>query len=142
MFPEFSAYSQNVDSLQRSIQERDFAPALNNARLPWYVLRRVSEYVVRNLEARLTLGALASTAALSVAHFSRCFRNSTGMTPHVYVMHQRLCEAEFLLATSDLRLTDIALRAGFADQSHFTRRFQRRTGLTPSAFRSLYRGPR
>ena len=127
------------DSLQRSIQARDFAPAPNHARLPWYVLRRVSEYIVRNLEEPLTLGALASTAALSVTHFSRCFRNSTGMTPHVYVMHQRLCEAEFLLATSDLRLADIALRTSFSDQSHFTRRFQQRAGLTPSVFRSLYR---
>jgi AraC family transcriptional regulator len=139
MIPELSAYSQNVESIQRSILARSVHPAPGHARLPSRVLQRLSEHIVQNLEEPLNLDALAGIAGLSVSHFSRCFRNSTGMTPHVYVMHQRLCEAEFLLALSELRLTDIALGTGFADQSHFTRRFQRRTGLTPSMFRSLYR---
>lgn len=128
-----------TETLQKSIVEQKQRASQDHARLPWYALRNVSEYIARNLSEPLLTQRLAGIAGFSASHFSRCFRNSTGMTPHVYVMRQRLCEAEFLLVTSQLRLTDIALHTGFADQSHFTRRFVARTGVTPRTFRSLYR---
>jgi len=43
------------------------------------------------------------------------------------------------LARDDARLADVALRAGFADQSHFTRLFRRHTGVTPGHYRELVR---
>ena len=113
------------------------APA--QTRLPKFRLCKVSEYIAANLSARLSVAHLARTAGYSAPHFTRCFRNSTGLTPRAYVMRQRLCEAEFLLALSSLPLSQIALNTGFSDQSHFTRLFARRTGITPHAFRSLYR---
>jgi AraC family transcriptional regulator len=114
-------------------------PATNQPRLPPRALLKVREHIETNLDTALELGSLAATAGCSQSHFSRCFRNSTGMTPHAYVVHRRLLRAEELLASTDLGLTEIALITGFSDHSHFTRRFHGSTGLTPRAFRFMHR---
>jgi AraC family transcriptional regulator len=57
------------------------------------------------------------------------------MTPQAYIMRRRLCLAQELLAKTDIAMVDIALKAGFADQSHFSRNFHRFTGLPPGVFR-------
>ena len=129
----------SIETLQKSVVERACCVTLRQSRLPWYILRKVSEYIAANLAEPLSVCRLASQAGLSATQFSRCFRNSTGISPHAYVMRQRLCEAEFLLVMTKLQLTEVALRTGFSDQSHFTRRFLQGTGLTPRKFRSLYR---
>jgi transcriptional regulator GlxA family with amidase domain len=114
-------------------------PAANPPRLPPRVLQRVKEHIEANLDGALELGDLAAIAPCSLSHFARCFRNSTGMTPHAYVIHRRLSRAQTLLAGTDLGLTEIALATGFSDHSHFTRRFHRSSGLTPRAFRFMHR---
>jgi len=124
---------------QLSLLEAEPALAHRRTRLPLHVLRRVRDHIESNLESTLDLATLAAIAGVSPSHFSRCFRNTTGVTPHAYVMQQRLKTAELLIASTPLCLTEIAMRTGFADHSHFTRRFNRRTGVTPRAFRSLCR---
>jgi transcriptional regulator GlxA family with amidase domain len=58
------------------------------------------------------------------------------MTPQAYIiMRRRLSLAQDLLAKTDITVADIALKAGFADQSHFSRNFHRFTGLPPRVFR-------
>ena len=57
------------------------------------------------------------------------------MTPHHYLVQKRVERAQSLLAQSDRTLSEIALTAGFADQSHLTRRFRQVVGITPSEFR-------
>ncbi|MEJ0037876.1 MAG: helix-turn-helix transcriptional regulator [Gammaproteobacteria bacterium] len=128
-----------IRPLQLSLLEAEPAPTHRRMRLPLYLLKRVHEHIDSNLDGTLNLGTLAAVARLSPSHFSRCFRNTTGITPHAYVMQQRLQRARLLIASTSLCLTEIALRTGFADQSHLTRRFNRRMGSTPGAFRSQCR---
>jgi AraC family transcriptional regulator len=52
----------------------------------------------------------------------------------------RIDRASEQLVTGDLPLAEIALAAGFADQSHFSNVFRRRTGMSPSRFRRETRG--
>ena len=64
------------------------------------------------------------------------FRNATGMPPHQYVIARRVERARQLLGKGDeLSLSDIAIRAGFSDQSHFSNQFKRIIGVTPRQFR-------
>jgi AraC family transcriptional regulator len=114
-------------------------PMREHASFPPRLLRKVREHIEAHLDTRLTLDELSEMAGMSSSHFSRCFKNSARLTPHFYVMQQRLRKAESLLANSEFRLVEIALMTGFADQSHFTRRFYFAKGLTPSAFRSQQR---
>jgi AraC family transcriptional regulator len=79
---------------------------------------------------------LADVAGMSVFHFAREFKRSTGTTPHQYLIKLRVERAKALLATPDLPLIEVGLRSGFSHQSHFTRLFRRETGTTPSSYRN------
>jgi AraC family transcriptional regulator len=102
------------------------------------VKRRVLELIDVALDTRLTVETLAQEAGLSPAHFARAFKETLGRAPHQYLLQLRLARARRLLETSSLSLSDIAQRAGFADQAHFTRVFKRAFGTTPGA---LVRAP-
>ncbi|MCE4062679.1 helix-turn-helix transcriptional regulator [Pandoraea sputorum] len=63
------------------------------------------------------------------------FKQSTGSTPHRYVMERRVARAKTLLARSSVSLKDISTQVGFGDQAHLTTVFKRLTGATPKQFR-------
>jgi AraC family transcriptional regulator len=83
----------------------------------------------------LSIDRLAAVSHLSPYHFSRLFKQSTGLTPHQYVLHWRIEESKRLLTRTELDLAEIAQRLGFRDQSHFTERFRKITGATPKRWR-------
>lgn len=83
--------------------------------------------------ADLTLGSLANEAGLSRYQFLRRFMRLTGLTPHAYLMQQRIHLARRLIGRG-VRLTDAAAASGFADQSHMTRLFVRSFGMTPGTY--------
>lgn len=102
--------------------------------------RRVLELIDARLDARLSVVALASEAGLSPSHFARAFKESTGRSPHRYLLTQRLERGRRLLAAPGITISEVAARTGFADQAHFTRLFRREFGLTPGAYlRELHR---
>jgi AraC family transcriptional regulator len=98
------------------------------------VRRRVLELMDAHVDGQLTLDTLAREAGLSLAHFARAFRESIGRAPHQHLMWLRLERARRLLEAPGAALSDVAARAGFADQSHLTRLFKREFGVTPGAF--------
>jgi len=100
---------------------------------PWQ-LRTAKELIAANLTRDLSLVEIADHCRLSVAHFSRAFKISTGVTPHGFLQLRRIDKARELMG-GDLSLAEIALACGFADQSHFTRIFTRIAGVTPGAWR-------
>ncbi|MCL2635987.1 MAG: AraC family transcriptional regulator [Betaproteobacteria bacterium] len=85
-------------------------------------------------EENISLDELARRARLGKFQLIRRFRAHYGLTPHRFQMQSRLRRARraCLAATS---LTDLALAAGFYDQSHFIREFRKATGMTPSQYR-------
>ena len=103
--------------------------------LPPRALRRVREFIEAHLEESISVQALAATVGLSMFHFARAFKQSEGVTPHEYLVQCRVRRARDLLAATDLPLSEIALAAGFADQSHCARRFREHIGVTPSSYR-------
>ena len=83
----------------------------------------------------ISLQELAGIAGLSTSHFGRAFKQSKGVTPHRYLTQRRVQRAQELLAGTELAFSEIALAAGFADQSHFCRQFRSVVGTTPSTYR-------
>jgi AraC family transcriptional regulator len=104
--------------------------------LPGVRLNRVLEYIEANLGRDIHLNELAEAAGLSPFHFAKLFKQSTGASPHQYVLQRRLERAKELLRRPAKSLSEISLETGFADQSHFTNVFRRFIGATPSKFRS------
>jgi AraC family transcriptional regulator len=99
-------------------------------------LRLVLEYVEDMLGQPIELRALAALAGISARHFERAFRQSTGSSPHAYVMNRRLHQArELLINRPELPVEQIALGLGFSSSSHFSSAFRRQTGLTPTDLR-------
>ncbi|MBS0376881.1 MAG: helix-turn-helix transcriptional regulator [Proteobacteria bacterium] len=105
---------------------------------PWQA-RRAMELLNANLDGGLSIRALAQECGLSVGHFSRAFRGSLGMAPHRWLLQRRIERARSLLLRGQLTLSEVALAAGFADQSHFTRMFTREVGCAPGAWRRRQR---
>jgi AraC-like DNA-binding protein len=115
--------------------EASVRPAPISGGLTARQLKAVTGYLENNLSERIDPYALARLAQLSVSHFQRAFKASTGMPPHMWLTHQRIRRAKELLALGDARLAEIALDTGFSDQAHFTRVFGRLMGVTPGAWR-------
>lgn len=102
-------------------------------------LRRALELMRACLGSDISLTQLAAECELSVPHFARAFRQSTGTSPHRWLQEKRIEQAQRLLRSGDMALTRIAADCGFADQSHFTRVFSRHVGASPGRWRKLHR---
>ncbi len=105
---------------------------------PWQ-LRRAKEMFRADLSANLSLQRVAEACKLSVSHFSRAFKVSTGVPPHKWLLTARIEQARDILADSATPLVEVADMCGFADQSHFSRVFARAMGASPGAWRREYR---
>lgn len=101
---------------------------------PW--LLRAQEYVHARFLERFTTADVAREAGVHPVHLARVFRATFRASLGDYVRALRLDWAARLLTSSAAPLAEIALRAGFADQSHFTRAFKRYSGMTPGRYRA------
>jgi AraC family transcriptional regulator len=98
-------------------------------------LARVFDYVRANVGSDLSLNELAKVAGVSPSHFKTLFKQSVGVPVHQYVIRRRVEYATELLQRNDPPLADVALQAGFANQSHLARWMKRLTGVTPAMLR-------
>lgn len=98
--------------------------------------RMVIDLIETRLHEPLGLSDLAEATGLSQSHFSQMFRTSMGLSPHQYVLRQRIKRAQQLMRNPHYRMIDIALRCGFSTQQHFSRIFRVLTGITPSQYRN------
>jgi AraC family transcriptional regulator len=101
-------------------------------------IQQVTEYIRDRLAADLSLVELATCISLSPYHFARLFKQTTKMTPHQYVICQRVEFASKLLSKKDLSIAEVALCCGFAHQGHLSKHFKRLTGVTPKTYRDNF----
>jgi AraC family transcriptional regulator len=94
--------------------------------------RAVTDYIEQHIAADLSLRELADIAGVSASHFRSLFKESMGVPPHQYVIQRRVRHATRMLMRGAPRLSEVALRTGFADQSHMARCMRRLLGMTPS----------
>jgi AraC-like DNA-binding protein len=85
--------------------------------------------------APLTLASLAAETGTSRYQLLRAFARELGLTPHAYILQQRVALARRLIRAGSA-LVEAATTAGFSDQSHLTRMFSRQFGVTPNRYRS------
>ena len=104
--------------------------------LPQYQLQRVLDYIDAYLDREVKLADLAQLLDMSQFHFSRLFKQSIGISPHQYLVQQRVERAKQLLKQTDRLIVDIALECGFNSHSHLSKQFRQVTGMSPKAFRA------
>lgn len=106
-----------------------------SGRLSSQQLKQIIEYVHEHLSEEVSLVSLAEQMNLSAFHFARLFKNSLGLSPHQYLLQNRVERAKKLIVIADKPdLTDIGLQVGFYDQAHFTKAFKRLVGISPKGF--------
>ena len=99
-------------------------------------LRRARDRMDREYAEPLDVPALARTALMSPAHFSRRFREAYSETPYSYLMTRRIERAKALLRGGDLTVTEVCFAVGCASLGSFSARFTEIVGETPSAYRT------
>jgi AraC family transcriptional regulator len=117
---------------------RAYAPAtpiVRDGRFSRRRLSRVVEYIRDNVAQDLSLAELARLVDMSPSRFKVVFKQSLGLPVHQYVIRRRVEYAAELIGHGAQPLSDIALQAGFANQSHMARCMKRLTGVTPAALR-------
>jgi AraC-like DNA-binding protein len=99
-------------------------------------LRRARDRMDREYSQPLDVPALAGTAFMSTAHFSRRFRDVYSETPYSYLTTRRIERAMRLLRRGDMSVTDVCFAVGCTSLGSFSARFTELVGETPSAYRA------
>jgi AraC family transcriptional regulator len=103
-------------------------------------LQQARDLLHARFTERLTLAEVAHNVGVHPVHLAQAFHKSYQRTVGDYVRQLRIEYACHELAASDTPIVQIALAAGFCDQSHFTRTFKRLVGVAPSQYRESVRG--
>ena len=103
--------------------------------LPPGRLRLVMKYIETHLAEDLSLLIMANVLEMSPYHFGRLFKQSTGLTPHQYLVRQRIMKARELLADDRLSAGELGRKLGSASHTHFSTVFRKLIGTTPREYR-------
>ena len=106
------------------------SPGLSPAKL-----KATLAYIEAHLDRDLGLADLAAACGMTLYHFARSFKQTSGFSPHQYVLERRLLRARELLRATTAPIAEIAYTAGFSSQSHMTDAFRRLLGTTPGRYR-------
>jgi AraC family transcriptional regulator len=112
-------------------------PAYVKGGLPNWRLKRALELLEADPTRTPSLAELAEPLQLRPTSFCRAFKQSTGLSPHRYLLEYRVNRAkEIMMKDRKRRLTEIALDCGFSGSSQFSIVFRRITGISPRRYRS------
>ena len=98
-------------------------------------VRRITSYLLANLDKRLCLREIAGHVNLSDSHLAHLFRRDAGVAPQRFLKNLRLHRASDLLKTTFLSVKQIMASVGFNDPSHFVRDFKLMYGESPCQYR-------
>jgi transcriptional regulator GlxA family with amidase domain len=93
---------------------------------------------LRDLNAEVTVASLATASRLSRSQFIQRYRDVFGDTPHQTRIRARLERAQWLLATTELTVTDVCMAVGFSSLGTFSRTFRARCGEPPVRYRARF----
>ena len=96
------------------------------------IVKNTYEYINDSIDTNFTLDSLASNVNLSKYHFLRLFKKEFGLTPHAFIINERLNRANKLIQDG-FTISNASVQVGFNDQSHFSRNFKKYFGYTPSS---------
>jgi AraC family transcriptional regulator len=113
-------------------------PSLNppSGKLPQLKLKQVTTYIQEHLGQDLKLADLAALIGMSPCYFAWLFKQTTGVSPHQFIIQCRLERSQQLLKHSEEPIAEIAVHCGFSSQSHLTRLFRKHFNTTPKAYRN------
>ncbi len=104
-------------------------------------LQKVFDYLDENYQNDITVKSVSRLCSMSYSYFSKYFKAAIGKTFTEYVNYVRITEAEKLLHTTDLNITEIAQKTGFSTSSYFIQQFRHYKNISPKQFRKKLHRP-
>lgn len=98
-------------------------------------IEKALAFINEHFREQISLESIAAHCNLSPYYFTRIFTESTGYTPHQYLIATRINYAKFQLQSLDLPIKKIAFSSGFNSESSFCTTFRKWEGVTPSEYR-------
>lgn len=103
-------------------------------------IKTVLEYIEANFSGPLSLEKLAAVVGMNPKYFCRVFSRLTHQSPMDYVNFYRIEQAAYLLSSTALSVTAVAMECGFWESSYFTKVFRKYKGVTPKKYRQAAAG--
>ena len=101
-------------------------------------LKRVIDYIHKNLDKNLAITELAEEFGMNAKQFSYLFQKKMGLSPKKYIMDIQIKRAKELIIEEDISISEIAALVGYDDSLHFSRIFKQNLGMSPSKFRDQF----
>lgn len=114
----------NFNKEKKDIQQ-DYSPN---------TIEKAKKYIKDNYSKNITIQEISNYIGLSDYYFIRSFKKFTGMTPHAFLLNEKIISAKKLLS-QDYEIVDVALEVGFYDQSHFNKVFKQYVAATPFEYK-------
>jgi AraC-like DNA-binding protein len=100
----------------------------------------ICEYIRQHCSEDLCLDDIAALAGFSKYHFSRLFKQFTGVSFYKFLNQKRIALAEKQLSDANNSITEVAINSGFSSMSSFIRMFKQIKNCTPTEFRNMHNG--
>lgn len=118
-----------------SVKDTDLSPVTSKS---YTAVLDTIEYINNNFSEKLPLDDLAARVGFSRYHFSRIFKENTGVTIVEHINARRCDSAAFLLRETQKPISEIGVECGFENPSYFAKSFQSTFGILPSEYRKKY----
>lgn len=100
------------------------------------------DYIDSHFMEELTVEKLAERSHMSISGFAHQFKKIFGFPPIQYIIRRRIGQAQTLLITTDLSITEVSVRVGYDNISYFNNQFKRFAGMSPQSYRKYKVGER
>lgn len=102
------------------------------------IVAQVKSYINTHFDEGFSLQDISDAIRVSPYHLSHVFKAETGYSPMQYALRRRLGEAQTLLISTNLLVTEISVAVGFGNPCHFNTMFSKHIGMSPSKYRDSY----
>lgn len=109
----------------------------NESNLADHALKRVVTYIEEHLDEELSLTTLAEVGGFNASYLSRLFKQIQKETISDFILHKRIDLAKKLLAQTNEKIQDVAIKTGYLSPHSFTRAFRNETGISPTEYREM-----
>ena len=101
-------------------------------------LEKIEKFILDNTKEQITIEDISLEVGYSTAYLNRIFKKKYGLTPHAFLVNEKIKQAKNkLLHSKDINLAQLATEVGFYDQSHFTKTFKRVFAINPNEYKKI-----